>query len=365
MVTMTMMRAAMLGLAGLALAGCSGPGSEGEVGVPAGDPTVTVDGLAPAGPRATDGPPTSSVVGTSVSSSPGGAEVALPVAEIDFDRLYRSLDDVRGEAYRTENAELLATVEAEGSAIERLRAEAADTATSWDRSEQTYTVRTVEVFRVVDDNRVLLTVVDEVTGTRYRRDATGAVVEELSRQESPVRQFLVLLDRTSGRWMINYDALSAPIEYPMPRAGDFTPAGTVDVGGQTVSFAQARPAGSTLGCFLVTFPGDAVPQMGCQVLPDYDDAAVLLLFRSPDGAHEALVAVQGFRTAGAVGLVEPDRKVPLDQPIGTWSFGVAADETGAMRSFTWGGTLGDNNVATVLDDLRAEIPPGEAAVSAA
>lgn len=341
------------GVAAVGTVGCSGGDAE---------PASAVDTTAPAGPAAA--PATSTTAVATTTTIPGTVEATLPVGEIDFDRLYRSLDAVREEAFHTEDPELYATVDGEASVIERTRAEAADTATSWDFSEQTYTVRSVEVFRVVDENRVLLTVVDEVTGTRYRRDAAGAVLEEQSRDQYPVRQFLVLLDRTSGRWLISYDALSAPIDYPMPRSGDFTPAGTVEVGGgKTVTFAQSRPAGSTLGCFLVTFPDDAVPHIGCQVLADYEESAGILLFRSSDGAHEALVALQGFRTEGAAALVEPGRKVPLDQPIGTWFFGVAAADAGAMRSLTWGGSLGDRDGPTPLDELRAELLPGEAAAA--
>ncbi len=341
------------GVAALGAVGCSG----GD-----GEPASAGETTAPDGPSTVPATTTSAVPAT--TSTPGAAEAALPVVDIDFDRLYRALDAVREEGYLTENAELYASVGAEVSAIEGVRAEAADTATSWDRSEQTYTIRSVEVFRVVDENRVLLTVVDEVTGKRYRRDAAGAVLEERSRDEYPVRQFLVLLDRTSGRWLIDYDALSAPIEYPMPRSGDFMPAGTVEVAdGQTVTFSQSRPAGSTLGCFLVTFPDDPVPQIGCQVLADYQESTGILLFRSFDGAHEALVALQGFRTEGAAANVEPGRKVPLDQPIGTWFFGVAADEAGAMRSVTWGGSLGDKDGPTPLDELRADLLPGQAAAA--
>lgn len=343
--------------AALAMAGAVGCSGGGEA-----EPASAVDtAVAPGGPSTTSAPTTTAVPTT---TTPGAAEAALPVAGIDFDELYRALDAVREEAFHTENAELYATVDAEASLIEGIRADAADTATSWDFSEQTYTVQSVEVFRVVDENRVLLTVVDEVTGKRYRRDATGAVLEEVSRDPYPVRQFLVLLDRTSGRWLISYDALSAPVEFPMPRFDDFAPAGAVDVGdGQTVSFAQSRPAGSTLGCFLVRFPDDPVPHIGCQQLPDYKETAVMLLFRSSDGAHEALVALQGFRTEGAAAEIAPGKAVPLDQPIGTWFYGVTADKAGVMESLTWGGSLGDNNGPTPLDDLRADLRPGEAAAA--
>lgn len=104
------------GVAAVGAVGCSGgdgePASAGETTAP-------------------DGP--STVPATTIT--PGAAEAALPVADIDFDRLYRALDAVREEAYLTENAELYASVGAEVSAIEGVRAEAADTATSWDRSE--------------------------------------------------------------------------------------------------------------------------------------------------------------------------------------------------------------------------------------
>jgi hypothetical protein len=338
---------------GVLLAACSSSGRDG------GDDGDNGDGSQVTG-QASE--PTAAPGGDSAEGAAIDLETAAeaPVDQIDFDALYRALDAVRVEADAAEDATLLATVSSDAARLARIAAEAADTDTSWDASRRSYTVDSVEVFDVVDEDRVLLSVIDTVTGTRYKLDGDGEVVDERTREEPSLR-FLVLVERSSGTWKIAYDVFGLPATIPLPAFADFAPVVSVAVEGVEVQLSVARNDES-LTCFLVAAPGQA-PQVGC-AFDSRDEQASLFLFRGADDAFEAVVALHSSGTGEAVGVVEPVLTVAMDRKVGTWHYGFGAAEAGVMQSFSWTGvTAAEADEPVDLDGLRARLRPGEPVLS--
>lgn len=132
-------------------------------------------------------------------------DAPTPVAEVDFDTLYRELDAVREQAYAKNDPDILAEASGNKQAIADLqrRVDAGESTTKSD--DHNYTIDAVSVFQVVNEDRVTLRVTDTVVGETIKLDAEGNEVDRWSR-ETPTRTYIVVLNRVDNNdWRIDLD----------------------------------------------------------------------------------------------------------------------------------------------------------------
>ena len=224
------------------------------------------------------------------ASSESASETTLastPIAEVDFDAVYRELDATRQEASDEDDPEKLAQVSGHKQSITDLTRRVEDGHQITRSDDYSYTIDDVTVFEIVDEDRVSLRVTDSVVGESVKLDADGNEIDRWSR-ETPERTFIVVLERTEvDDWKIHLDWL-VPNDFP-ESFSDFTEQKTFELGDKNVVFSTAT-FGDT-ECYILALESEpTIPR--CLDDSLLEGSLQTYFSVSYDGEYEAYIGVK-------------------------------------------------------------------------
>lgn len=330
------------------VASCGSSDGSGPAAAPTSEPAAPTESSDPAAPRASSAtslPPEAGAEPDDQLIEAPLAEQAreLPSQDIDFDGVYRELDAIRTEAWNRSDPIGLELASSDAADLDVIRNRAAEGHRPG--GDTVYTIDSVEVFHVIDDDNVYLHVVDTFTGTSTLLNDDGEIVEDYGSRDRPTGAFLVWMERTEDdRWKIARDIPLAPA-FPTS-IDDFADETMTD--GEFPMTARALDKGDTF-CALVVHH-DASPGADCFILRAQGTAsfrAAVWFSVSRDGQAE------GFVTA-AVGEIGDDplvatmvvtdseaeaptvlAEVPHDRLVGDYTWAAATASPNEWRTVAW------------------------------